>query len=134
MFNRFTEPDINIDKMSLSTTFSFSTSYDIYKPLRWTALLAGQVGCDISATTGVKSAKDVIKLLLAGASSVQIASLLYHKGIDSIIDISNDIKAWMSAKKFDSIADFQGKLSFKNTETPSEYLRAQFMEKIRGVE
>lgn len=134
LFNRFTEPDINIDKLSLSTTFSFSTSYDIYKPLRWTALLAGQIGCDISATTGVKSAKDVIKLLLAGASTVQIASLLYQKGIDSIVDINNELKTWMIANKFESISDFQGKLSFKNTKTPDEYLRAQFMDKIRGVE
>ena len=134
LFNRFTEPDINIDKLSLGTTFSFSTSYDIYKPLRWTALLAGQIGCDISATTGVKSAKDVIKLLLAGASSVQIASLLYQKGIDSIVDITNEMKSWMAANKFEKISDFQGKLSFKNTNTPEEYLRSQFMEKIRGVE
>mgnify|MGYP006288840247 CR=1 FL=1 len=134
LFNRFTEPDINIDKLSLTTTFSYSTSYDVYKPLRWTALLAGQIGCDISATTGVKSAKDVIKLLLAGASSVQIASLLYQKGIDSIIDITNELKSWMNDKKFEKISDFQGKLSFKNTKTPDEYLRAQFMEKIRGVE
>jgi dihydroorotate dehydrogenase (fumarate) len=134
LFNRFTEPDINIDKLSLSTTFSFSTSYDIYRPLRWTALLAGQIGCDISATTGVKSAKDVIKLLLAGASTVQVASLLYQKGIDSILDINNELKTWMKANKFESISDFQGKLSFKNTKTPDEYLRAQFMEKIRGVE
>ncbi|MBN1481200.1 dihydroorotate dehydrogenase-like protein [candidate division KSB1 bacterium] len=134
LFNRFTEPDINIDKLSLSTTFSFSTSYDIYRPLRWTALLAGQIGCDISATTGAKSAKDVIKLLLAGASTVQIASLLYQKGIDSLVDIRNELTSWMVANKFEKISDFQGKLSFKNTKTPDEYLRAQFMEKIRGVE
>ncbi|MBN1559419.1 dihydroorotate dehydrogenase-like protein [candidate division KSB1 bacterium] len=134
LFNRFTEPDINLDKLTLGTTFSFSTSYDIYKPLRWTALLAGQIGCDISATTGVKSAKDVIKLLLAGASTVQIASLLYQEGIDSIAEISNEILAWMKDKGFEKIADFQGKLSFKKTATPDEYLRAQFMEKIRGVE
>lgn len=134
LFNRFTEPDISIDRLSLNTTFSFSTSYDIYRPLRWTALLAGQIGCDISATTGVKSAKDVIKLLLAGASTVQIASLLYQKGIDSLVDIRNEIIAWMMANKFEKISDFQGKLSFKNSKTPDEYLRAQFMEKIRGVE
>ena len=134
LFNRFTEPDINIDKLSLSTTFSFSTSYDLYKPLRWTAIMAGQIGCDICATTGIKSAKDTIKLLLAGASSVQIASLLYQKGIDSIVEISNEIQSWMTANNFEKIADFQGKLSFKNTETPDEYLRAQFMEKIRGIE
>lgn len=134
LFNRFTEPDIDIDKLSLRTTFSFSTSYDLYKPLRWTAIMAGQVGCDIAATTGVKSAKDAIKLLLAGANCVQLASLLYQKGIDSLTDVVNEIDAWMNAHDFASVAEFKGKLSFKNTTTPDEYLRAQFLEKIRGVE
>ncbi len=134
LFNRFTEPDIDIDKLSLKTTFTFSTSYDIYKPLRWTALLAGQIGCDIAATTGVKSAKDAIKLLLAGANCVQIASLLYQKGIDSLQDILNEMDAWMKANSFTTISDFRGKLSFRKTTTPDQYLRAQFLEKIRGVE
>ncbi len=134
LFNRFTEPDIDINKISLTTTFAFSTSFDIYKPLRWTALLAGQIGCDIAATTGVKNARDVIKLLLAGASSVQIASLLYQKGLDQVDEILKELSAWMADHNFDAIDDFRGKLSFKNTEAPETYLRAQFMEKIRGVE
>ena len=134
LFNRFTEPDIDLDKLALTTTFSFSTSYDLYKPLRWTALLAGQVGCDISATTGVKSAKDVIKLLLAGASTVQIASLFYQHGIDRLTEMVAELKGWMAAHGFERIADFQGKLSFTNTKTPETFLRSQFMEKIRGIE
>jgi len=134
LFNRFTEPDIDINKISLTTTFSFSNSFDIYKPLRWTALLAGEIGCDIAATTGVKSGKDVIKLVLAGASAVQIASLLYQKGVDQVEEILKELTAWMSANNFASIDDFKGTLSFKNSESPDAYLRAQFMEKIRGVE
>ncbi len=134
LFNRFTEPDINIDKMKLSTTFSFSTSFDLYKPLRWTALLSGKVGCDIAASTGVKSGKDVIKLLLAGASAVQVASLLYQKGFDQVEDMLRELTAWMKEHNFDSIADFKGKLSFEETSSPETYLRAQFIEKIRGVE
>jgi dihydroorotate dehydrogenase (fumarate) len=134
LFNRFTEADIDIEKLNLTTTFSFSTSYDIYKPLRWTALMAGQVGCDISATTGIKSANDIIKLLLAGASTVQIASLFYQKGIDRLVEIIAELKAWMAAHKFERISDFKGKLAFTNTQSPQNYLRAQFMEKIRGIE
>ena len=134
LFNRFTEPDIDINNLSLKTTFSFSTAFDLYKPLRWTAVLADQVGCDLCATTGVKSAKDVIKLLLAGASSVQIASLLYQKGIDQVDELLKELTGWMTTHNFESIDDFKGKLSFKNTKSPDTYLRAQFMEKIRGVE
>jgi dihydroorotate dehydrogenase (fumarate) len=134
LFNRFTEPDIDVDKLALTTTFSFSTSHEIYKPLRWTALLAGQVGCDISATTGVKSANDVIKLLLAGASTVQIASLLYQKGVDRLAEIVDELRGWMAAHNFERIADFQGSLSFTQASSPQTFLRSQFMEKIRGVE
>lgn len=134
LFNRFTEPDIDVDNLALTTTFSFSTSYDIYKPLRWTALLAGNVGCDISATTGVKSANDVIKLLLAGASTVQIASLLYQRGVDRLAEIVAELKAWMAVHHFERISDFQGRLSFKRSNSPQTFLRSQFMEKIRGVE
>ncbi len=84
LFNRFTEPDIDIDSLALTTTFSFSSGEELYKPLRWTALLAGRTSCEISAVTGVKSGRDVIKLLLAGAATVQIASLFYQKGLDRL--------------------------------------------------
>ena len=134
LFNRFTEPDIDINKISITTTFSFSNSFDLYKPLRWTALLAGEIGCDIAGTTGVKSGKDVIKLLLAGASAVQIASLLYQKGINQVEEVLKELAGWMAAKNFDSIDDFKGTLSFKKSDSPDAYLRAQFMEKIRGGE
>lgn len=134
LFNRFTEPDIDINKMKLSTTFSFSTAYDLHKPLRWTALLSGQINCDISATTGIKSGHDVIKMLLAGASTVQLASVLYQKGVDQISEILADIEAWMLKNNFKSINEFRGKLNFAKATTPDHYLRSQFMEKIRGVE
>jgi len=134
LFNRFTEPDINIDELKLTTTFSFSTSRDMLKPLRWTALLSGQIPCDIAATTGIKTGKDAIKLLLAGASALQIAALLYQKGIDSIGDVLQEIESWMAEHSFERISDFKGKLSFRQTDTPDQYLRAQFIEKIKGVE
>lgn len=134
LFNRFTEPDIDIDKISLTTTFGFSNSYDLYKPLRWTALLAGEIGCDIAATTGVKSGKDVIKLLLAGASAVHIASLFYQKGVDQTEEILKELTGWMTANHFGAIDEFKGNLSFKHSQSPDAYLRAQFMKTIRGVE
>ncbi len=134
LFNRFTEPDIDIDKLELKTTFDFSSQYEIHRTLRWTALVSGNVGCDVSATGGVKTAKDVIKLLLAGASTVQLASVLYENGVNEIDKMLKEVQAWMLDKGFESISDFKGKLSFAKTESPQQYLRAQFMEKIRGVE
>ncbi len=134
LFNRFTEADIDIEKLEIKTTFSFSTSNEMYRTLRWIAILSGQVDCDLSATTGVKSAKDVIKLILAGASSVQIASLFYQKGLSTIPVLITGLKKWMDQHRFESIDDFKGNLNFTNTVSPDSYLRVQFMEKIRGVE
>ena len=134
LFNRFTQTDMDIDNLKLKTTFSFSTGDELRRILRWTALLSGQVNCDIAATTGVKTASDVIKLLLAGASAVQIASLFYNKGLSVIDSLKQELENWMSDKHFQTIDDFKGRLSFGKTPQSDQYLRMQFMEKIRGVE
>ncbi|MBN2410175.1 dihydroorotate dehydrogenase-like protein [candidate division KSB1 bacterium] len=134
LFNRFTEPDIDINKLELKTTFEFSQKYELYKPLRWTALLSGILKCDISATTGIKTAEDVIKLLLAGAATVQLGSVLYKNGFEVIDGMLKEISAWMERHDFQNIDQFRGKLSFAHTKAPDMYLRNQFMEKIRGVE
>ncbi len=134
LFNRFTEPDIDIDKLELKTAFEFSAPWEMYRTLRWTALLSGKLKCDIAATTGIRNGADVIKMLLAGAATVQLGSVLYQKGLEVIPEILKDLSEWMEKHKFNQIGDFRGKLSFTRTQTPEGYLRAQFLEKIRGVE
>ncbi|MBN1409026.1 MAG: dihydroorotate dehydrogenase-like protein [Calditrichaceae bacterium] len=134
MFNRFVEPDIDIKEMKLKTTFPFSDGDDINNVLRWIALLSGRVKSDLSATTGIHSSEAIIKLLLAGASTVQLASVLYKKGFKVINERLSDIEKWMKDKKFDKISDFQGKLNFGNIGTPDLYLRSQFMERVRSIE
>lgn len=134
LFNRFTEPDIDINKLELKTTFQFSSRYEIHKPLRWIALLNNKVQGDLCATTGIQKSQDVIKLLLAGANAVEVASVLYRNGLDSISEILSEIKEWMVEHKFDTISDFRGMLSFEKSGNPDHYLRAQFMEKIKGYE
>jgi dihydroorotate dehydrogenase (fumarate) len=134
LFNRFTQPDIDINALKLKTSFSFSGADEMHLPLRWIALMSHYLPYDLCATTGVKTSEDVIKLLLAGASSVQVASLLYKDGLDSIAGLVEGLETWMSEKKFENIADFKGKLSFHKADDAAHYLRAQFMEKISEVE
>jgi dihydroorotate dehydrogenase (fumarate) len=134
MFNRFVEPDIDIKAMKLKTTFPFSDGDNINNVLRWIALLSGRIKSDLSATTGIHSSEAIIKLLLAGASTVQLASVLYKKGFKVINELLSDIEKWMKEKKFDKISDFQGKLNFMNIKTPDLYLRSQFMERVRNIE
>lgn len=134
MFNRFVEPDIDIKNLQLKTTFPFSTKDDIHHVLRWVALLSGRIRCDLSATSGIHSSEAIIKLLLAGASTVQLASVLYKQGFKKINQLLQEIEAWMASHQFEKISEFQGKLSFANTTSPDVYLRSQFMERVREVE
>jgi dihydroorotate dehydrogenase (fumarate) len=134
MFNRFVEPDIDINTLKLKTTFPFSDRDDINHVLRWVAMLSGRVECDFSATTGIHTSEAIIKLLLAGASTVQLASVLYKQGFKKINELLEEIDNWMIKYRFNKISDFQGKLNFANTATPDIYLRSQFMERVRDVE
>ncbi len=134
LFNRFTEPDIDIHNLKMKTTFSFSTQEEIHTILRWVALLSEGLSCDISATTGIHTAEGVIKLILAGASTVQLASVLYKNGLDHISKMVTEIEKWMTTYQLDTVDDFKGKVGFSPEYDPEVYLRAQFMEKVRGVE
>ncbi len=134
LFNRFTQADIDIEQLKLRTTFSFSDNDEMHLPLRWIALMSHYLPYDLCASTGVKTSSDVVKLLLAGASAVQVASALYTDGLDTIKGMLEGIESWMAGKGFESIAEFKGMLNFHRSGTPHTWLRSQFMEKISEVE
>jgi len=134
LFNRFTQPDIDIRERKLRTTFSWSSGDEMHLPLRWTAMMSHYLPYDLCATTGIKTAEDVIKLLLAGAAAVQLASVLYEEGLDTIATMREAIEAWMTEQHYERITDFRGSLNFHRADDAAHYLRAQFMEKIREVE
>ncbi len=136
LFNRFTEPEIDIETFSLKSHFSFSTVEEVYLPLRWISILYRQVKGYLCATTGVKSHEDIIKLLLVGSSAVQIASLFYRQGLGEMETILGGLNNWLDAKQFPDIKSIRGKLSFIKSSKPlaQHYLRAQFIEKISEVE
>lgn len=134
LFNRFTDMDIDIHKLQLVTTFHFSRKEDFHLPLRWIALLAGRIKCDLAASTGVHSGESLIKMLLAGAKAVQVASVLYQNGLETIAKILRQLEEWMQQSGFTSLEQFVGRCSFMYRQTPELFLRSQFMEKIRGWE
>jgi len=134
MFNRFTEPEIDINNLKLKTRFAFTKKEDIYLPLRWAAILSGYLDCDICASTGIKTSEDVIKFLLAGCTAVQIASLFYQEGLNNIGSILEGIEKWMLYHGFETLQDFKGKLNFASTGAAEEFLRSQFMDKISGID
>lgn len=111
LFNRFYNPDININTLKLTYASPLSHSDELPHVLRWIALLSGTVETDFAATTGVHSGSDVIKSILAGASAVEIASVLYKKGFEHIPKMLSDIKNWMAEKNFQKLSQFKGILS-----------------------
>ena len=128
MFNRFYEPDINIEKLELSSSEIFSSPADIRRSLRWIGLISSQLPkVEIAASTGIHDGEAVIKQLLAGAQVTQICSSVYINGAQAIVGMTNDLTKFMKKWNFKTIDDFRGRLSYKNIPDPMIYERAQFM-------
>ena len=133
LFNKPYNPDINIDLVEVATGKIFSSSNDYARSLRWTALLSGRVDCDLAASTGVKSSETVVKMLLAGSTAVQVASVLYEKGIEEISNLVTGLNDWMDVHSFKTIDEFRGKLSQINLENPAVFERVQFMKSFAKI-
>jgi len=128
LFNRFYEPDIDVNRLEMTAASVFSAPAEIRQTLRWVGLLSGQYdGLSIAASTGVHDASAVIKLLLAGADVAQVCSVLYERGISYIAEINRVLSEWMDAKGFGCIDDFRGKLNYHSLKNPLMYERSQFM-------
>lgn len=128
LFNRFYEPDIDIEKMRITSAEVLSSPGDIRRSLRWVGMLSDKIkGIDISASTGIHSGEAAIKQLLAGAKTVQICSTVYEHGFDQITNILEYLSGWMTKKGFTSVNEFRGKLNYGSIQDPAMYERAQFM-------
>lgn len=134
LFNRFYSPDIDIEKMEVTTGHVFSSPGESTLTLRWIAMLSDRVQCDLAASTGIHDGKGAIKQLLAGAKAVQIASVLYQKGIEQIGPMTKEIDAWMDRHGYKTTGDFIGKMSYKEVSNPAAYERVQFMKHFAGIE
>jgi dihydroorotate dehydrogenase (fumarate) len=133
LFNRFYQLDINVQTMKLAPGYMFSSPHEVYEPLRWISVLHPEVGCDLSASTGVHTGTEAVKLLLAGAKTVQVCSTLYKNGIDRIATIRSDIERWMTEHGYAGIDDFRGILSQSQSEQPEAYERLQYIKALTGV-
>ena len=134
LFNRFYRVDIDIDKVELVRGTRFSSPDEISLPLRWVALLSPAVECDFSASTGIHDSAGVIKLLLAGAKTVQLCSTLYQNGLERIGQILEELQTWMKKRNFESLDAFRGKLSRLGSAQPEMFDRLQYIKAIVGIE
>ena len=132
LFNRYFRVDIDIENLKVVTASMHSCANESQIPLKWIALLAGKINSDLSATTGIYDYEDVVKQILAGASSVQLCSTIYKNGPEIITEIISGMEKWMEKHNFSSIDDFKGKLSAENEET--SFRRAQYIKTLANIE
>jgi dihydroorotate dehydrogenase (fumarate) len=133
LFNRFYSPDIDIDKMEIVSSNVFSSPSDLSISLRWIAIMAERVNCDLAASTGVHDGEALIKQILAGADAVQVASTLYKNGKSRIAEMLKTLEEWMLDKGYGRLEDFRGKMSQAKSSDPAAYERVQFMKYFGGI-
>ena len=128
LFNRFYQLDIDINALEITSGPVFSHPEDFSETLRWTAITSGYVpDINIACSYGVHNWEDNIKGLLAGATAMQLCSVLYEKGLEVIPEMITCLEEWMSQNNYKNIDEFRGKLSYSNIPDPALYERAQFM-------
>ncbi len=135
LFNRFYQPDFDLDEMAVAPTLNLSTPEDIRLPLRWIAILYGRVKVSLAATSGVHNVQEVAKFLLAGADVVMLASALLQKGPAHITTLLENLDNWMEEKEYESVKQMKGAMSMKSVADPTAFERANYIkiiEKYKG--
>lgn len=134
LFNRFYQPDIDIEELTVKPSVLLSTPMANRLPLRWIAILSGRVKASLAATSGIHTAQDAIKMIMAGANVTMLCSTLLRHGTEKLRIIENDLRAWMEQHEYDSIDTMRGSLSQIACENPAAYERAQYIQTLSSYE
>lgn len=132
LFNRFYEPDFDIENMTISHALQLSGPGEIRLSLQWIAILYGRLKASMAASTGVSSSKEIIKYILAGADCTMTASALLKHGIPYITHMLDEVEDWMRVRKFDTIDQWRGKMSQRNVKDPTLFERANYIKVLKG--
>jgi dihydroorotate dehydrogenase (fumarate) len=130
LFNRFYQPDIDLERMAVTPNLVLSSPVDMRLPLHWIGILFGKIRPNLAATSGVYQGKDVIKLVMAGADVTMLCSALMRHGIQRIQRIEMEVAAWLEDHKYSSLSEIKGIMSQQNCPDPSAFERAQY---VRGL-
>ena len=131
LFNRFYQPDFDLDELEIVHSLDLSTSAELRLPLRWISILHGKVNADFALTSGVHTVRDVVKSMMAGAKVAMMASNLLHNGEQVAGQMLTDLEAWMTAHEYTSVQQMQGSMSQKSVKEPAAFERANYM-KVLG--
>ena len=127
LFNRFYQPDFDLEELEIIHSLDLSTSADIRLPLRWISILYGKVNTDLALTSGVHTAKDALKAMMAGSKVAMIASEFLHNGERTAASILNEMSWWMESHEYQSIQQMQGSMCQKFIREPAAFERANYM-------
>lgn len=134
LFNRFYQPDFDLENLDVVPDLELSTSSELRLRLRWVAMLYGRVKADLAVTGGVHTAEDVLKSMMAGARIAMMTSVLLHHGIDHLRGVLVDLTKWMEEHEYVSIQQMQGSMSQKSVANPAAFERANYMKVLRSYE
>ena len=134
LFNRFYQPDFDLDELEVVPNLVLSTSHELRLPLRWIAILYGRIQADLALTTGVHTAQDMIKAAMAGASVSMVASSLLKYGVEHATTILEGVKSWMEEKEYESITQMKGSMSQQAVANPAVIERANYMQVLSSFE
>jgi dihydroorotate dehydrogenase (fumarate) len=132
LFNRFYQPDIDLDELEVKPNLVLSTPQEMRLPLRWIAILHGRIRADLAATSGIHRTEDVIKMLMAGANVTMMASALLLHGVDRAEEVLKGLRSWMEEKEYVSVRQMIGSLSQKCCPEPTAFERANYMKTLQS--
>lgn len=134
LFNRFYQPDFDLETLEVIPNLQLSTSQELRLPLRWIALLYGRIEADFALTSGVHTAQDVLKAIMAGASVTMMASTLLEHGMGRLMHILADLQAWMDEHEYASITEMKGSMSQRAVAEPAAFERANYLKTLNSFE
>lgn len=132
LFNRFYQPDIDIDELEVMPNLQLSTPIDMRLPMRWIAILYGHLHCSMALTSGIHSSEDIIKAVMVGADVANVCSVLLKRGIEEIAPLLQGVTTWMEEHEYESIAQMKGSMSQRSVAEPAAFERANYMKVLQS--
>ncbi len=133
-FNRFYQPDLDIEALEVVPTLNLSSSEELRMPLRWVAILYGKLKADLALSSGVHSGTDAVKALMAGSQAVMMASTLVHNGAGKAAQVLGELESWMAAHEYASVDQMRGTLSQKGVANPAAFERANYLQVLTSFD
>jgi dihydroorotate dehydrogenase (fumarate) len=132
LFNRFYQPDIDLENLDVVPNLVLSTSESMRLPLRWIAMLHGKIKANMAGTSGIHTAEDVLKMLMVGADVTMLCATLFENGIEHIATLESGVKKWMEVHEYESVKQMKGSMSYKSVAEPSAFARANYMKVVKS--